>query len=317
MATTFKPAWWLTHPHGQTIWPTVFRPKIKNLALTRERFELDDGDFVDLDWAGNGNGPIVLLLHGIEGSIHSPYAKGMLVALLQQGLRGVFMHFRSCSGEPNRLARFYHSGDTQDIAEVLQALMQREPATQFAAIGFSLGGNALLKYLGETGDRNRLSAAVAISVPYELSIVASKMNRGFAKLYQWHFLKSLRARLNKKNIVPARMPTTFREFDDDFTAPLHGFLNAEDYYQKSSARQFLSAIQVPTLLLHAKDDPFLTPEVIPLSDELSDKIILEITEKGGHVGFVEGMFPWCASYWLERRVPAFLANYLEKKDGFS
>jgi predicted alpha/beta-fold hydrolase len=187
----FKPAWWLPGPHLQTLWPTICRRPIKNIVLKRERFELPDGDFVDLDWVGNTKGPIVLILHGLEGSIHSPYAKGMLQALQQRGWRGVFMHFRGCSGEFNRLPRGYHSGDTHDVSAVITSIRNREPSVPLAAIGFSLGGNVLLKWLGELAEQNPLKAAVAVSVPFELHKTAKRVQEGFSHVYELHFMRSL------------------------------------------------------------------------------------------------------------------------------
>lgn len=314
----FKPAWWLPTSHLQTIWPVLCRRSIKNLKLERERFELADGDFIDLDWAGEGQGPLVLVLHGFEGSIKSHYAKGMLQTLCQQGWRGVFMHFRGCSGEPNRLPRSYHSGDTQDVATVVQILHEREPKTRMAAIGISLGGNVLLKWLGETGRDNPLKAAIAISVPFELNKAFERFAHGLSKAYQWYFLKCLRHRLSHKFqlISPPIDPLllyksrTLREFDDKITAPLHGFSSAQEYYTVSSSRKYLRSIRVPTLLLHAKDDPLMTEDVIPDIEELSDYIQLELTESGGHVGFVTGKYPWRPEYWLEQRIPLFLQDYL-------
>jgi uncharacterized protein len=317
----FKPAWWLPGPHLQTLWPALCRRAIKNLVLERERFELPDGDFIDLDWVGKTNtGPIILILHGLEGSIHSHYAKGMLHAVTQENWRGVFMHFRGCSGEHNRLPRSYHSGDTGDLATILQTLYKREPQTSFAAIGFSLGGNVLLKWLGETGKNNFLKAAVAVSVPFELHKITERIQHGFSRLYQWHLMKCLRKRLMHKFQYCCPPPAIdlsllsslkkLRDFDDHITAPLHGFFNALEYYARSSSRQYLTNIHVPTLLLHAKDDPFMTQDVIPTRDQLPDQVKIELTESGGHVGFVAGNFPWNALYWLEQRVPLYLKQYL-------
>jgi uncharacterized protein len=318
MNGSFKPSWWLSSPHVQTLWPTLCRRPIKNFLLQRERFELQDGDFLDLDWSYRQSGPIVLMLHGFEGSIKSPYAKGMLQAIDNRGWRGVLMHFRSCSGEYNRLPRIYHSGETGDVAAVISALKQREPNTPIAAIGFSLGGNVLLKWLGETGHSNPLAAAVAISVPFELHKAADRINQGFSKVYQWHLLKSVRNKIkNKFQRMPAPFPMpllsnlrSIRDFDDKVTAPLHGFINANDYYTQSSSRQYLNNIRVPTLLVQSKDDPFMTDDLLPKEHELSSHITFELSEKGGHVGFVTGKYPWQVDYWLEKRVPLYLDHYL-------
>ncbi len=314
----FKPAWWLPGPHLQTLWPTLCRREIKHIKLKRERIELTDGDFVDLDWTEEKDAPLVLVLHGLEGSVHSPYAKGMLHAIEQQGWRGVFMHFRGCSGEMNRHARLYHSGDTEDVAKIITLLKKRRQNQSIAAIGFSLGGNVLLKWLGELGKNTPLSAAVAISVPFDLSKTAIRIQQGFSRVYDQYFVRTLCKKVrNKFKSQPAPIKLSIldelrslREFDDKITAPLHGFMNAEDYYQKSSCRQFLKNITVPTLLLQAKDDPFMTEDILPHSSELSPSVKLELTEQGGHVGFVGGSLPWRAEYWLEQRAPQFLANYL-------
>ncbi|EKD70207.1 MAG: hypothetical protein ACD_46C00601G0004 [uncultured bacterium] len=314
----FKPAWWLRNSHLQTLWPAVLRKPIKNLPIERERFELYDGDFVDLDWVGKDKtGPLVLILHGFEGSIESHYAKGMIQALDHNGWRSAFVHFRGCSGEPNRLPRSYHSGETNDIANVAAILHEREPDTKMAAIGYSLGGNILLKWLGETRKQNPLCAAIAISVPFELHKAACRIQKGFSRFYQWYFLKCLRERLlHKFQHVPSPINPeiitevqTIMDFDEHYTAPLHGFSGVDDYYSRSSSRQYLRYIEVPTLLLHAKDDPFMTEDVIPNIDELSPTIKLEVSETGGHVGFVGGRYPWRPEYWLEKRVPDFIRDY--------
>lgn len=317
----FKPAWWLPNSHLQTIWPVFCRGEIKHLKLERERFELPDGDFVDLDWLdkAKNDAPLVLMLHGFEGSINSHYAKGMLAALHQCGWRGVFMHFRGCSGEPNRLQRSYHSGETSDLDYLVSVLRDREPNLKLAAIGYSLGGNMLLKWLGETAQNNPLTAAIAISVPFDLHKASKRIQRGFSRLYQWYFLKCLRERLAQKfelvesPIDPGFLSEvqTMRDFDDRYTAPVHGFKDVDDYYTSASSRHYLRTIQVPTLILHAKDDPFMTEDVIPQKQDLSAAVHLEVSATGGHVGFVSGKYPWRPEYWLEQRVPEFLKNYFK------
>ncbi len=315
----FKPAWWLRNSHLQTLWPAIFRSDVKHLALQRERIELPDGDFIDLDWVNRSHigAPLVIILHGLEGSIESHYSKGMLAQIASRGWRGLFMHFRGCSGEPNRLVRGYHSGDTEDVSYVIDLLCKREPSIEIAAIGYSLGGNVLLKWLGETGNANPLTAAIAISVPFELHKAAARIKHGFSKFYQWYFLMCICDRLEQKfKQVSAPFDSSiFREvksmdeFDDKVTAPIHGFKDAYEYYQHSSSRQYLKTIEVPTLILHAKDDPFMSEDVIPQTNELSSNVILEVSEGGGHVGFVSGKYPWRAEYWLEKRVPNFLDEF--------
>lgn len=317
--SSFKPAWWLPNSHLQTIWPVLCRRSV-DLPLERERVELPDGDFIDLDWSkGDEKKPLILILHGLEGSIESHYAKGMLLTLSQHGWRGVFMHFRGCSGEPNRLPKGYHSGETGDLDYIIRVLLKRQPKTFIGAIGYSLGGNVLLKWLGETSHQNPLKAAIAISVPFELHKAASHIQQGFSKFYQWYFIKCLRDRLSQKfqevegPLDPSVMyqVNTMYEFDDKITAPLHGFANVDEYYSTASSRQYLRSIDVPTLILHAKDDPFMSQDVIPESHELSSKIELEVTDSGGHVGFIAGKYPWRPEYWLEQRIPEFLRTYLK------
>jgi predicted alpha/beta-fold hydrolase len=317
MASTFKPAWWLLNPHLQTLWPVFMRRRLRP-PLRRERLELPDGDFVDLDWTLNDTGPIVILLHGLEGGSRSHYARGMLAALPRHSLRGVLMHFRGCSGEPNRLARAYHSGDTGDIDFLVKTLKEREPQTPLAAIGYSLGGNALLKWLGEQGAQTPLRCAAAVSVPFLLHDSAQRLNRGVSRVYQLKLLNDLKASVRRK---AARLPLpvalhnldslgSFQAFDDRITAPLHGFRDAKHYYTESSSRQFLSRIRIPTLIVHAADDPFMPKTVLPEANEVSDTIEFDLHRHGGHVGFVGGHLPWRPRYWLEERIPAWLRQRL-------
>jgi predicted alpha/beta-fold hydrolase len=294
---------------------TGYKPDV---ALWRERLELPDGDFIDLDWLESGDGPIVIVLHGLEGSSDSPYARGIMKAVERRGWRGVVMHFRGCSGEPNRLARSYHSGDTDDLAYLVDTLHRREPHASLATVGFSLGGNVLLKWLGKTGRVAPVSAAVAVSVPFVLHNAADRLQRGFSRLYQWQLLRSLRHTVTEKRrrmelplrIRNLRSLKSFRDFDEHVTAPLHGFDGADHYYTVASSRQYLKDIAVPTLLLQARDDPFMTEGVIPRNDELSGTVTLELSARGGHVGFVAGTWPWRPRYWLEERIPEYLARYL-------
>ncbi|MCP5419631.1 MAG: hydrolase [Gammaproteobacteria bacterium] len=312
----FRPAWWLPGAHGQTLWPALFRLKPRP-ALRRERVELPDGDFIDLDWTLGDRGPIVLILHGLEGSSDSGYARGLLSRVAACGWRGVVMHFRGCSGESNRLARSYNAGETRDLAYVVDWLRQRESATALACVGYSLGGNALLKWLGETGT-TKISAAVAISAPFLLDAAAQRMRRGFSRLYQRHLLRHLRLHYRRKRKAGLPIPVSLREmarlrdfyaFDDKVTAPLHGFAGVQDYYRRCSCRDYLRGIRTPTLIIHALDDPFLLASAVPQAEELSDSTTLELSRHGGHVGFVSGVWPGSARYWLEQRIPAFLAEH--------
>lgn len=311
----FAPAWWLSSPHLQTLWQPLFR-RGPRPPLRRQRLELPDGDFLDLDWTGPLQGPTVLALHGLEGSVRSPYIRGLLQVLAARGWRAVLMHFRGCSGEPNRAARWYHSGETTDLSTVVHWLRAHDPHTPLAVVGYSLGGNVLLKWLGEWGARAPISAAVAVSVPFVLSAAAERLEAGFSRVYQWWLLRQLRAStLRKFSARPAPIDLsgidawrTFREFDDRVTAPLHGFRDVEDYYRRSSSRSYLGRIRVPTLILHACDDPFIDQRAIPTTSELSATTTLEVSAHGGHVGFVAGRIPGQPTYWLERRIRCFLSQ---------
>lgn len=238
-----------------------------------------------------------------------------MLTLEHRGFRPVFMHFRGCSGEPNRLPRSYHSGDTGDIAEVVEHIGARTQSPVYAAVGFSLGGNALLKWLGETGAANPLKRVVAVSAPYDLAAAARRMERGLSRLYQNYLLNSLKRHYkNKFSLMTSPLHvdvdqcTSFREFDDAVTAPLHGFDNVDHYYRVSSSKQYLKDIRVPTRLIHAQDDPFMFADSAPRQHELSGNVELLLSRHGGHVGFVSGAFPWRAVYWHEQRIIEFLAE---------
>lgn len=315
--SSFRPAWWLPGPHLQTLYPTLFRHRAQQV-LTRERLELPDGDFIDLDWAGDGNGPIVLVLHGLEGSLQSHYTGGILKALTANGYRAVLMYFRGCSDEPNRLPRSYHSGETGDLTTVIQHIRQRHPSAPLAAIGYSLGGNVLLKWLGETGNNCPLVTAVAVSVPFDLDQAAMRLEQGLSRIYQRHLLQKLsrsitaKAARHRPPIPLQQLPSlkTFRQFDDVITAPLHGFRDVDDYYNRSSSKQFLQYITVPTLVIHSRDDPFLPTAAIPAGNDLAPNVTLELTMAGGHVGFISGNIPFRSHYWLETRISRHLRDLL-------
>lgn len=310
----YAPAPWLPGPHLPTLWASLCR-RVPPIALEFERVELPDGDFLDLAWTPPRDAPVVLVLHGLEGSHRSSYARALLAALHDAGYRGVLMMFRGCSGEPNRLARGYHSGDTGDLAHVVALLTARHGRPPFAAVGYSLGGNVLLKWLGETGDACPLATAVAVSVPFDLAACATKLARGASRLYQRHLVTSMQRAFiakfgtgtNPLGIDDVRRLDSFWAFDDQVVAPLHGFRDAPDYYARSSSRQYLARIAVPTLVLHAADDPFVPREAVPTAEELAPAVTLELAARGGHVGFVTGAVPGRARYWLEPRILAALA----------
>jgi predicted alpha/beta-fold hydrolase len=244
----------------------------------------------------------------------------MMRALKNTGYSTVLMHFRGCSGKPNRLPRSYHSGDTADAAAWLKSLKNRYPNAPLFAIGYSLGGNMLLKLLGEQGSNSLLDVAVSVSAPLQLDVSAGRMERGFSRLYQYYLLRGLKAKLVKKymshpmeSLLGTKVETikkisNFHTFDDLYTAPIHGFVSADDYYRRSSAKQYLGNIGTPTLIVQALDDPFMTEEILPGSSELSKAITLEVYPHGGHVGFVSGTL-WKPEYWLESRVPEYFSGF--------
>jgi len=312
METSFKPAWWLPSPHLQTLWPVMFRRRSVP-DLSHERFELNDGDFVDLCWSRKTDRPVVIVLHGLEGSVHSHYAGSLMCSLENAGFRPVFMHFRGCGEEPSRLPRSYHSGDTQDLAQLVDYINRTSDTSVHAAIGFSLGGNVLLKWLGQTGDSNPLQCGVAVSVPFILADAANRLQRGLSHMYEIHLMNSLKRsyiekfkRIESPLDVEISQLKGFWEFDDRVTAPLHGFSGVDHYYTESSCRQYLAGIKVPTRIIHALDDPFMFSATVPDENELGEQVELLLARNGGHVGFVTGKFPWKPEYWYEQKIIEFL-----------
>jgi predicted alpha/beta-fold hydrolase len=305
----FRPSWWLPGPHLPTLWAALASPK-PPLASRRERLPLEDGDFLDLDWVGGASGPLIIVLHGLEGSINSSYARRILHRVDQQGWGGVLIHFRGCSGEPNRADRSYHSGETGDFRFVLSVLRSRYRGRKLMAVGYSLGGNVLLKFLGESSEQELPYAAAAVSVPFDLAAGANRLNRGFSKLYQQHLVRSLHKKIRRKfanrkhpfSFANLEQWSDFWSFDDHVTAPLHGFTDAKEYYAKSSCRQFLATIRTRTLIIHSRDDPFLTRDAIPRRNELSSTTTLQLTNSGGHVGFISGRLPFKPIYWLDDEI---------------
>lgn len=333
----FRPPWWCRHRHLQTVWGPLFRRG--RLQLQRERFITRDGDFVDLDWfpalpdaspaaavdprapEAGARVPLVLVLHGLEGSSRSHYVTGVLREAAALGWRGVVLNFRSCSGELNRLPRFYHSGDTGDLDAVVEHLVAREPACVLGAVGISLGGNVLLKWLGERGASAppALRAAVAVSVPYDLVACARTMDRGFQRaVYTARFLQTMRQKVREKarryphfvDVQAVRRARTFAEYDRAMTAPVHGFRDEMDYWRRASSLPYLAAIRRPSLLISSLDDPFVPADSLPDARTLPADVRLEIVGRGGHAGFIEGRWPWRVGSWAERRALEFLAARL-------
>jgi len=314
ITSDFKPAWWLRSPHLQTLWPVFFKKRHK-LDLKDEQVELDDGDFIDLCWSKNLSDKIVLVLHGLEGDINSHYINGILYRLEQSGCRPVLMHFRGCSGRINRLARAYHSGETGDLAYIVEHIKKVTGDYPYAAVGFSLGGNVLLKWLGETGEKNPLKKAVAVSVPFRLQDAAERLEQGLSKIYRDHLLVSLRKtyiekfkKIESPLDIDVNQLKSFWDYDDKVTAPLHGFSGAQDYYDKCSSRQFLKNIHVPTRIIHSMDDPFMFESTVPTQDELSSSIDFLLTAYGGHVGFLSGAAALNTGNWSEDKITEFIKS---------
>ncbi len=326
-APVFRPAWWLPGPHLPTLWGKFFR-KPGDLPLRRERWDTPDDDFLDLVRldapVGDSDAPRLLLFHGLEGGMRSHYAWGLFDQAARRGWAMDLLIFRSCGDELNRQARLYHSGETEDAAFVLERLHRESPARPLLATGVSLGGNVLLKLLGEHAAElpAPLIAAATVSVPYDLGRGSRHISRGFARVYERHFLRSLRGKALAKYALhpgifdPAQLSAadTLWAFDDAVTAPVHGFAGADDYYTRSSSLHYLEQIRTPTLLLSATDDPFLPPVVL---DEVramaagNPALHLDFVPRGGHVGFVGGA-PWRPTYYAEDRVTGFLAEQLAR-----
>lgn len=316
----FRPPWWSRNPHLQTLLPILLRRRLK-LPWHWQELVLADGDFVDLAWfpqpPTTPEQPIILIFHGLEGSAKSMYAAGMQWALATQGWVSCVVHFRGCSGRPNRQWRGYHSGAYHDAAEAIAYCRNAFPTSPLAAIGYSLGGNMLANYLVKVDD-HPLIANVIVSAPFQLAACAARINRGLSRFYQWHLLRPMKRTLIDKILRQADAPLypeqvtrwkTFVEFDDGYTAPAHGFRDATDYYRQCSALPLLKQITCPTLIIHAADDPFMDHRVIPKPSELSSSIDYHLLNQGGHVGFVDGTLS-NPRFWLEHAIPHWLRRRL-------
>lgn len=278
----------------------------------RTRWETPDGDFVDVDWTvGDASAPLLVLFHGLEGGSRSHYARAVMHAAAARGWRGAVAHFRGCSGESNRLPRAYHSGDTAELDWMLGRFRSEAGGAPLLAVGVSLGGNVLLKWAGERGEPARavVAAAAAISAPVDLRASGEALARGFNRIYTRMFLSTMKAKGEAKaarfpgsfDLASMRRARTLRDYDDVVTAPLHGFRDCDDYWTRASSRPWLRGIRVPTLLLSARNDPFLGPESFPAQDEVADPVTLEYPLHGGHVGFVGRPFPGRLD-WLPGRI---------------
>lgn len=311
---------WLPGGNAQTIYPYLL--PVPSIAYRRERWELDDGDFIDIDWLdGTAGAPLVVLFHGLEGGSCSHYVLSIMGALRDRGWRGATVHFRGCSGSPNRLPRAYHAGDSAEIDWILRRISDQNgrnsSSVPLYAVGVSLGGNALLKWLGEQGEQacQVLNGVVTVSVPLDLAAAGRTLDSGFNRLYTRHFLDTLKLKVSEKLI---RFPglfdaaavaacTTIYQFDNLVTAPLHGFRDTDEYWSQSSSKQWLRHIQVPTLVINARNDPFMPASALPALAEVSSAITLEFPEQGGHAGFLNPPFPGRLT-WLPERIIRFFGN---------
>jgi uncharacterized protein len=320
---TFRPAWWVPGPHAQTLWAKFLR-RAPRLTTRTVRVDTPDGDFLDIvRLDAPPRAPRLFLLHGLEGTERSQYVGGFLRLAAERNWGADVLLFRGCGDEPNRAARFYHSGETTDLDFALSRTLTEFPDADVVLAGVSLGGNVLLKWLGEHGAflSRRIRGAAAVSVPFDLERGSRRIGRGFSRVYQAHFLRSLRRKaLAKLERFPglfdagaARRARSMYDFDDVVTAPVHGFRDAHDYYARSSALRWLERIRLPTLLLSAVDDPFLPAAVlddVERAVEHNTSIHVEFLDHGGHVGFVGGTVPWRPFYYAEWRAMNFLAHAL-------
>lgn len=330
--SAFRRAWWLPGPHLQTVWGHFTRPRAL-LPHRREWLATPDGDAIALDHvdAGGPDAPRLIVLHGLEGSSFSVYVQGLLGLAHAHGLAGTAVNFRSCARDPgdlerwlpNRAPRLYHSGETSDLDLVVRALRARAPESPLVAAGISLGGNVLLKWLGEHPGERLVEAAATISAPYDLAAGARFLENAIGRLYARHFLPTLIEKVEELavrhpelrerglDLERARAARDFHPFDDAATAPIHGFAGADDYYERSSSRRFAARIATPTLCLSAEDDPFQPRSALHEFRDLASKAIeLHVTSRGGHVGFVAGRHPRRADYWAERQAFDWLLRHL-------
>ncbi len=323
IASQFRPAGWLKNRHAQTVYPSFPWAGAPRPKLRRENIELPDGDLTVVDWLtetadADPNSPTLIVLHGLEGSAESSYARMLLQAAADRRWRAAVLHFRDCGDYRNRLPRRYHAGETSDIRFFLERLRTAGHQGPMMAAGYSLGGNVLLKYLGENGVSTPLNAAAAVSAPLNLHRSADALSQGFSRFYQRHLLRRMKKAVSRKfdqytaafDWQRAMEAKTFAEFDDAVTAPLHGFSGKDEYYDRCSSAAFLKDIRRPTLIINSLDDPFMTPDVIPAEDQLSDCVTLEVSEHGGHVGFISGGTPWRPEYYLPKRITDYLASQI-------
>jgi predicted alpha/beta-fold hydrolase len=312
---SYRAPWWLPGGHLQTLYGPLFGGS--RVDWKRERWDTPDGDFIDVDRVpGPADAPLVALFHGLEGGSSSFYAGALALELARRAWRCAVPHFRGCSGEPNRLPRAYHMGDADEIGWILRRLRSEFSGAPLFAMGVSLGGNALLKWLGaDVRAKEVLAAAAAVSAPIDVMAAGDALGRGFNLVYTRAFLSTMKKKGEQKierfpglfDGKAMRRARTLREFDDIVTAPLHGFRDTDDYWTRASAKPLLGRIEVPTLLLNSRNDPFLPAAALPRPDQVSMQVHCDFPDEGGHAGFVSGPFPGNLG-WMPRRVAAFFAE---------
>jgi predicted alpha/beta-fold hydrolase len=306
---------WLPSGHLQTIYPAICIAK-PPVAFRRERWQAPDGDFVDVDFVdGQPGQPFVVMFHGLEGSSDSHYARAMMAEVQARGWSGAVPHFRGCSGEPNLAPRFYHSGDAAEVDWMIRRLYERAEAnraSKFYATGVSLGGNVLLRWLGESQHQAEfVDAACSVSAPLDLAQGGDALSRGFNRVYTRMFLNTLKPKCEAKlqqfpglfDLDALKSAKDLYAFDNVVTAPLHGYRNTDDYWDRASAKHVLTDITVPTLVLNAQNDPFLPGVHLPR--RAASTVLLDYPEQGGHVGFAVGSVPG-SLHWLPKRLIHFL-----------
>ncbi len=321
---SFKPAWWCRSGHAQTIWAATLRV-MPSVPLKREQWETPDGDFLNIDRVSAKVGqPTLIVLHGLEGSSATTHVRGFLRAAFDLGWQGLGVNFRSCGGEPNRLRRFYHGGETTDLHWIIERLSKQDPNALIFCVGISLGGNVLLKYLGEQADGApaQLRAAAAISTPFDLAASAHAFEKdSFNRIYMRRLVRSLKQKAFHKlkrypDLADHRRLAAVRtivEFDEVVTAPLNGFADAKSYWQASSSKRFLASIRRPALLINAMDDPLVPADSLPRQEEVAKNPRLSalFTEAGGHVGFVAGEWPNQPLFWAQESAIYFLTEHMK------
>lgn len=313
--STYIPPAYLLNGHLQTIYPALFR-KVRNVQYQRERISTPDQDFLDLDWSCVDADKLIIISHGMEGDSQRPYVKGMVAAFNQRGYDALAWNYRGCSGEMNKTLRFYHSGATDDLEWVIQHAVKKQTYTKIVLIGFSLGGNLTLKYLGEQGQQvpSIIQQAITFSVPVDLYSCSLQIEKPINYVYKQRFLKSLKLKVRTKAgqmpdqliIKDLEKVRSIFAFDDQYTAPIHGFTDAHDYYKQNSAIHYLESIRIPTLIVNARNDSFLSASCYPDEHKLYNKnLFLEFPLQGGHCGFKSRMLTF-SSYWSEHRAIEFV-----------